>query len=85
MISHSRRDHFDVPSLKFLQLKYDPIMLVPQGLSKLCHKIGFNHVVELTWWKQYNYSQDLTFTLLPAKHCLIEDSSISIKHYVAVG
>jgi L-ascorbate metabolism protein UlaG (beta-lactamase superfamily) len=72
IISHNHRDHFDEASLSFIQHAYNPIILVPQGMSNLCHQIGFTRVTELDWWQQHHIvlqgHPDAVFTLLPAKH-----------------
>lgn len=48
IISHNHRDHLDEPSMKALR-KYQPLVLVPEGLKTWFQSRGFERVEELSW------------------------------------
>lgn len=65
LISHAHYDHLHIRSLK--ALPGSPILLVPEGLSRMLRRKGFSHVEEMPWW-QSTTIQDVTFTMMPAQH-----------------
>lgn len=68
VISHNHRDHMDKPSLLALQ-KDQPLILVPLGNKPWFVKHGFENIVEMNWWEQYEVKQaNVQFTFLPANH-----------------
>jgi len=74
IISHNHRDHLDEKSLKALK-KFNPIVLVPEGLKTWFKKAGFTNVIESSWWDQHTFKnnkqinlQDISLTFVPAKH-----------------
>jgi L-ascorbate metabolism protein UlaG (beta-lactamase superfamily) len=77
VISHNHADHTDTASLMALAKKYQPTVFVPEGNKKLLEGMGFNTVVEKTWWNKVNLTvknRSLTVTCLPAYHWSIRFS-----------
>ena len=68
LISHDHYDHTDIPSLKNLRDKFDPIYIVPLGMLELLTEYGITKAVELDWWNTYQNDTDLQFHLTPAQH-----------------
>jgi L-ascorbate metabolism protein UlaG (beta-lactamase superfamily) len=68
LISHNHYDHLDIPTLKEIRKKYDPVVITGLGNKKLISKSGFSKVIELDWWNKYNASDNLTITFTPARH-----------------
>jgi N-acyl-phosphatidylethanolamine-hydrolysing phospholipase D len=62
-ISHSHRDHMDVPSLEGIGKK--ATYVVPKDNASVLR--GFPNVVELGWWESYA-SGDVRITCVPAQH-----------------
>lgn len=58
LISHNHYDHLDMPALKYLNNKFNPIFIVGKGTN-----LFKNHSIELDWWQEY---QKICF--VPAKH-----------------
>lgn len=73
-LSHNHLDHFDKNTLKKL-VKYQPIMLVPEGDREKFTALGFLRVYENTWWQTttipvelVNQKGELKITAVPANH-----------------
>ncbi|MBS1988673.1 MBL fold metallo-hydrolase [Candidatus Dependentiae bacterium] len=68
LISHNHRDHMDEQSLLALK-KHQPLMLVPMGNKSWFIARGFEQVVEMGWWQEYELkSSAINFSFLPANH-----------------
>lgn len=67
LISHNHYDHLDIPTIKRLQQKFNPLFIVPLGNKQLLMKYGVDKVIELDWWQQYT-KDDMTITFLPTQH-----------------
>lgn len=68
LISHNHYDHLDLPALKQLSQKYNPIVLVPLGDKQWLEKKGISRVEELNWWDTIEVSTDYSVTFVPAQH-----------------
>jgi L-ascorbate metabolism protein UlaG (beta-lactamase superfamily) len=69
VVSHSHYDHLDLPSLKALEARFHPWMLVPAGLGPWLESEGLTHVRELDWWESFPVpGTGLRATLAPARH-----------------
>jgi L-ascorbate metabolism protein UlaG (beta-lactamase superfamily) len=73
-LSHNHLDHFDKSTLKKL-VKYQPIVIVPEGDAKKFMNLGFNRVYENNWWQtttipiqQGDKKGELKITAVPANH-----------------
>ena len=74
LLSHNHRDHLDEDSLKKL-VKYQPVMLVPEGDKTKFTDLGFKNVYENNWWQtttipivQGNKKAELKITAVPSNH-----------------
>lgn len=54
LISHDHYDHLDLPTLKRLQDRFDPVFVVGLGQSALLHDKNINRTVELDWWQSWS-------------------------------
>lgn len=68
MISHSHYDHMDIPSLKRLDQKFNPVFLVGLGNKSVLEEAGIDRVKELDWWQSYQVSESVTVWGTPAQH-----------------
>lgn len=70
LISHAHKDHLDEKTLLALR-KYQPQILVPEGLNGWFEERGFTNVQEHSWLDEghtFQSSQKVQFTCVPAKH-----------------
>lgn len=73
MVTHAHFDHLHRPSLRALarstRLKSGrtPLLIVPTNCSDLVFDLGFEKVVELSWWQELQLD-GLRVTATPAKH-----------------
>ena len=68
LLSHDHFDHCDLPSLRLLARRDDPLVLVPLGHRALLAGAGLSRVVELDWWESHPCAPGLEATLVPARH-----------------
>ena len=73
LVTHAHFDHLHRPSLRALaratRLKSGrtPLLIVPNNCSDLVFDLGFEKVVELSWWQEFQLG-GLRITATPAKH-----------------
>lgn len=67
LVSHSHYDHMDIPSLKSLQKKHNPLILLPLGNKKILERNGIKGAVEMDWWQSHEVGGQ-KITLVPAHH-----------------
>jgi L-ascorbate metabolism protein UlaG (beta-lactamase superfamily) len=74
ILSHNHLDHYSKATIKKL-LKYQPMMLVPEGDGKKFRKLGFKNVHENSWWQTTeipfsdgDQKATLKITTVPSKH-----------------
>ena len=68
LLSHDPYDHCDVPTLRRLARRDDPLIVAPLGHRPLLSGAGFQRVVELDWWQEHDCGKGLSATLVPARH-----------------
>lgn len=69
LISHDHFDHFDIPTLKGLVQKDQPVIIAGFGVEKLLKSNGFSRVIALDWWQKYaQQALNLKITFVPALH-----------------
>lgn len=69
LISHDHYDHLDLTTMKHLNEKYTPQILVGLGVKPILKDLKSDKIVELDWWQDYNYEQSgMKFIFVPAKH-----------------
>jgi L-ascorbate metabolism protein UlaG (beta-lactamase superfamily) len=67
LLSHNHYDHCDVPTLRALARRFDPIVVTPLGNGAIVRACGVRRVEELDWW-QASASAPVPVTLTPAYH-----------------
>lgn len=68
LISHNHYDHMDLPTLKRLQEKDDPLFVVGLGNSSILLDADINRVKELDWWQKLRISESTVINAVPAQH-----------------
>jgi L-ascorbate metabolism protein UlaG (beta-lactamase superfamily) len=68
LLSHDHYDHCDVPTLRRLAQRDDPLVVAPLCHRPLLSKAGFSRIVELDWWQENACGTGLSVSLVPAKH-----------------
>jgi len=69
LISHDHYDHLDLTTLKQLEKKFKPQILLGLGVKSLLNSNEFTSVLEMDWWQEYvTPSADVKFTFVPARH-----------------
>ncbi len=67
LLSHNHYDHCDLPTLRQLATRFDPIVVTPIGNARLARSAGIRRVEELDWWQQAS-STAMPITATPAHH-----------------
>ena len=73
LVTHAHFDHLHRPSLRALaratRLKSGrtPLLIVPNNCSDLVFDLGFDKVVELSWWQELQF-RGVRITATPSKH-----------------
>ena len=67
LLSHNHYDHCDLPTLRKLARRFDPIVITPLGNGRLVRSAGIRRVEELDWWDQAS-TGPLPIILTPAEH-----------------
>ncbi|HEY5079099.1 MAG TPA: MBL fold metallo-hydrolase [Opitutaceae bacterium] len=68
LLSHDHFDHCDLPTLRRVALRDDPLVLAPLGHKALLAGAGVRRVAELDWWQSHACAPGLEATLVPARH-----------------
>lgn len=67
LLSHDHYDHCDLPTLRALRQRDDPLIVAPLGLGTWLGRRGFGRWLELDWWQQH--AEDvLTIHAVPVQH-----------------
>jgi L-ascorbate metabolism protein UlaG (beta-lactamase superfamily) len=80
LLSHNHYDHTDIPTLKRLADRFNPVMLVPLGEKALLLENGLTNAIELDWWQDTTLLKK-KITLVPAHHFTmrgLEDRNTSL-------
>jgi L-ascorbate metabolism protein UlaG (beta-lactamase superfamily) len=67
LLSHNHYDHCDLPTLRAIAKRFDPVVVTPLGNGTLVRSAGIRRVEELGWWQQATTGA-LPITLTPAQH-----------------
>ena len=67
LLSHNHYDHCDLPTLRALARRFDPLVITPLGNARLVRSAGLRRVEELDWWQPASTTA-LPITLTPAHH-----------------
>lgn len=68
LISHNHYDHMDLPSLRMIQRRDDPLVATPLGNARHLAKAGLHRVMEGDWWEELRIAEDVAVTVTPARH-----------------
>ena len=68
LLSHDHYDHCDIPTLRKLALRDNPLVVAPLGHRSLLESAGLGRIVELDWWEDHVCGPGLEATLVPARH-----------------
>jgi L-ascorbate metabolism protein UlaG (beta-lactamase superfamily) len=66
-VSHAHFDHLDLPSLRTLAGRGEPLFVVPRDNADLLRGAGIDKVVELGWWES-TQAGGVRITCVPAQH-----------------
>ena len=67
LLSHNHYDHCDLPTLRRLARRFDPLVVTPLGNAPLVRSAGIRRVEELDWWQQAS-ATPMRVALTPAQH-----------------
>jgi len=73
LVTHAHFDHLHRPSLRAIarmsRMKSGqaPLLIVPENVSDLVYDLGFDRIVELSWWNEFQLGETRV-TATPAKH-----------------
>lgn len=69
-LSHDHYDHFDLPTLRNVAAKHDPVFITPLRHFDLLAAAGTKRIVELDWWQTHRIpaKSAAAVTLTPTKH-----------------
>jgi L-ascorbate metabolism protein UlaG (beta-lactamase superfamily) len=68
LLSHDHFDHCDLPSLRDLAQRDDPLVVCPLGHRSLLAGAGLRRVTELDWWGGCAVAPGTEVTLVPSRH-----------------
>ncbi len=68
LISHNHYDHLDKKTLKELEKRFSPLVLVPVGDKKLVESFGVKNVQEFDWWENVKINPNTIITFTPQQH-----------------
>ena len=67
LISHNHYDHMDIPTLKRLVKRDNPLILTGLGNKSTLLNGGISHVRELDWWQSFSKG-NIEIFFAPARH-----------------
>ena len=67
LVSHCHYDHMDLPTLRILARKGDPLCITLPGNRKHLEKAGLPRIVELDWWESTK-AEGARISATPALH-----------------
>ena len=67
LVSHGHYDHLDVPTLRRLDERFNPLFLTGLGNHAFLRGCGLRQVEELDWWQAHRF-RGLEVTFTPAQH-----------------
>ena len=68
LLSHNHYDHLDVQTLRNLNHKFSPKVLVSMGNKDLIQSLGIVDVEEMDWWEDQKVNDHIKITFTPAQH-----------------
>jgi L-ascorbate metabolism protein UlaG (beta-lactamase superfamily) len=67
LLSHNHYDHCDLPTLRAIEDRWQPLIVTPLGNSRLLQAAGVRRIQELDWWQEAT-DVPLPIALTPAQH-----------------
>jgi L-ascorbate metabolism protein UlaG (beta-lactamase superfamily) len=67
LVSNNHYDHCDVPTLRALRQRFDPVFITPLGNSRALRKTGTKRIEELDWWGNVTVASVRT-AVTPSQH-----------------
>ena len=67
LLSHNHYDHCDLPTLRRLAKRFDPVVVTPLGNRGLVRSAGLRRIEELDWWQETTIG-GAAISLTPAYH-----------------
>ena len=67
LLSHNHYDHCDLPTLRRLAARFDPLVITPLGNAPLVRSAGLRRIEELDWW-QTSQAAPWPLVATPAHH-----------------
>jgi L-ascorbate metabolism protein UlaG (beta-lactamase superfamily) len=68
IISHNHYDHLDLPSIKRILERDNPLFVVPLKNGSLLQEVGVQKIIELDWWQGHTLHPKHKVFLTPAQH-----------------
>ena len=68
LLSHNHYDHMDLPSLRRLKRRWDPLILTGLGNGRYLARRGLGRCEEFDWWDSSRPRPGVTVTFVPAQH-----------------
>jgi L-ascorbate metabolism protein UlaG (beta-lactamase superfamily) len=68
LLSHDHFDHCDLPTLRRLSRRDNPLVIAPLRHKALLNAAGVDRVAEIDWWQQHSCGNGTEATLVPARH-----------------
>ena len=61
LISHDHYDHLDIPSLKKIVQKHNPVILTGLGVKQRIVSVLAKEIIELDWWDTLPFTKEMKF------------------------
>ncbi len=68
LISHNHYDHMDLATLRRIEEKWNPPVLVGLGNKSYLSSKGFTNITEMDWWDEYSLGAEVTIACAPGQH-----------------
>ncbi|KAF2075617.1 hypothetical protein CYY_003085 [Polysphondylium violaceum] len=66
ILSHNHYDHLDADAVQ--QIGNTPKWFVPKGMKAWFKSVNIDNVIELDWWEEATFNDDLTLVCTPCQH-----------------
>lgn len=68
VLSHNHYDHMDLPTLRRLRDRWNPLIVAGLGNGRYLARKGMDNTRELDWWQSIELRPGLRLTFVPAQH-----------------
>lgn len=68
LISHNHYDHLDIETLRKINEKFEPRVVVPLGVDRYLNDEGISQTIALDWWEEKPIDSDITVHSVQAQH-----------------